>query len=241
MNRGIQLLRMAAGARGLPNVTDGLVSWWKFDDGSGSTAVDSAGSNDGTLVGPPDWVTGKIGGALDFDGVGDRVSVGTMGDYGSTKLTTGTISMWIKTTDTSSITALTGVFNTGINTALAIYSIIDGNHLGFYLRANGGNELYKKATSDPEVRDGAWHHVAWSWDGPSNAVSIYVNGEGVSVSSITTNSPNSFSNFGFSLVFGARNLRGTMQFHTNTAMDDVRIYDRILSAAEIATVYNWRP
>jgi hypothetical protein len=52
-----------------------LVGWWRLDDGSGTTVMDSsAGGNDGTLQGTPQWVAGKVGGALAFDG-GDSVNV----------------------------------------------------------------------------------------------------------------------------------------------------------------------
>ncbi|MHC4113271.1 MAG: chitobiase/beta-hexosaminidase C-terminal domain-containing protein, partial [Planctomycetota bacterium] len=54
---------------------EGLVAHWKFDDGSGITAIDSAGTNNGTLNGDPIWTTGRIDGALSFDGDGDYVAV----------------------------------------------------------------------------------------------------------------------------------------------------------------------
>jgi len=51
------------------NVSADLVGYWKFDEGSGTAAVDSSGyGNDGTLNGDPQWVAGQLGGALDFDG-----------------------------------------------------------------------------------------------------------------------------------------------------------------------------
>ena len=54
-----------------------LVAHWKLDDGSGTTAVDSsANGNDGTFVGDPQWASGILGGALDFDGVDDYVDCG---------------------------------------------------------------------------------------------------------------------------------------------------------------------
>ncbi len=53
-----------------------LLGWWKLDDGSGDTAVDSSDyGNHGTLHIGPQWVAGKLGGALRFDGVDDFVSV----------------------------------------------------------------------------------------------------------------------------------------------------------------------
>lgn len=54
--------------------TDGLVDYWNFDETSGTTASDSSGSNiTGTLQNNPTWTTGKIGGALRFDGLNDYV------------------------------------------------------------------------------------------------------------------------------------------------------------------------
>ena len=53
-----------------------LVGWWKLDDGSGDTAVDSSDyGNNGTLNGGPQWVPGRLGGALQLDGVDDFVVV----------------------------------------------------------------------------------------------------------------------------------------------------------------------
>ena len=53
-----------------------LVAHWKLDDGSGTVAIDSSGNgHDGTLMGDPQWVAGKSGGALEFNGSSDYVEV----------------------------------------------------------------------------------------------------------------------------------------------------------------------
>ena len=53
-----------------------LVGWWRLDEGSGTTATDRSGNgNDGALQGDPQWVLGRISGALQFDGVDDWVEV----------------------------------------------------------------------------------------------------------------------------------------------------------------------
>jgi len=59
------------------DITTGLVGHWTFNEGAGTTASDSSGNNNtGTLINGPIWTTGKIGQALDFDGVNDYVDLG---------------------------------------------------------------------------------------------------------------------------------------------------------------------
>jgi len=53
-----------------------LVGWWRFDEGSGTIVTDlSEYGNNGTLQGDPQWVNGKFGKALQFDGVDDYVEI----------------------------------------------------------------------------------------------------------------------------------------------------------------------
>ena len=51
------------------DLEEGLVAYWKLNDGSGAVASDSSGNGyDGDLVGAPEWVDGHLGGALKFGG-----------------------------------------------------------------------------------------------------------------------------------------------------------------------------
>ena len=81
----------------LSGVGSGPINWWKFDDGSGTTAVDSAGTANGTLSGSPlpSWVAGNIGtNALSFT-TGDPTSV-NIGNYaGLNGLSAATWSAWV--------------------------------------------------------------------------------------------------------------------------------------------------
>ncbi len=58
------------------DIKSDLVSYWKLDDGSGTTARDSAGSNDGTLEGDAKWAEGWVIGAVELDGDDDYVDCG---------------------------------------------------------------------------------------------------------------------------------------------------------------------
>ncbi len=80
-----------------PIVTDGLVSYWNFDwqDINGKTAKDVWGKNDGKIVGARK-VSGRVNGALEFDGANDYVNLTNLGDFGS-QVGTSTFEAWIKT------------------------------------------------------------------------------------------------------------------------------------------------
>ena len=55
-----------------------IVGYWPFDEGSGKVAKNASGNgNDGTFVGNPEWVDGKRGKALEFDGTSSYVEVST--------------------------------------------------------------------------------------------------------------------------------------------------------------------
>ncbi|MHC4325139.1 MAG: hypothetical protein ACYSUX_12820, partial [Planctomycetota bacterium] len=59
------------------DISDGLVAYWPLDEGTGTTTADISGNgNNGTFVDAPAWVSGKFGGALDFDGIDDVVDCG---------------------------------------------------------------------------------------------------------------------------------------------------------------------
>ncbi|MHC4113084.1 MAG: FN3 associated domain-containing protein, partial [Planctomycetota bacterium] len=72
---GFSLTIIDSGGGDISGSDEGLVAHWKFDDGSGITAIDSTGTNNGTLNGDPTWTTGRVDGALSFDGDGDYVAV----------------------------------------------------------------------------------------------------------------------------------------------------------------------
>src|SRR5207249_840524 len=54
-----------------------LVAHWKFDDGQGTSAADASGNSlTATLRNDPKWSTGRVGGALSFNGINQYVSAG---------------------------------------------------------------------------------------------------------------------------------------------------------------------
>ncbi|MHC4496018.1 MAG: hypothetical protein ACYSYM_09375, partial [Planctomycetota bacterium] len=78
------------------DTTSDLVSHWKLDDGSGTTARDSAGINDGTLKGDAKWANGWVIGAVELDGDDDYVDCGEGTVFNTVCRDVITLAAWVK-------------------------------------------------------------------------------------------------------------------------------------------------
>ncbi len=206
-----------------------LVAYWTFDEGTGTIAYDSAGGNDGTIYGA-NWTTGQIDGALEFDGTDDYVDCES-GFESVTGSTTKSIMAWIRPYSASSARRL-----------ITLYRLSDASS-GFALRFAGDpvtwSALYMKSSSQYEwlesgvaVDTGAWTHIALVQDG--SVVDIYING--VSENSVSNGAAPEVSNPPNAII-GAYLHDSTVSSCLDGKIDDVRIYDRALSAGEVEQLY----
>jgi hypothetical protein len=79
------------------SITDGLLGYWKMDEGVGTTTADTSGSNlTASLENAPSWISGKYGVGISLNGSNQRLNIGNSPPV---QLNTGTISAWIKTQD----------------------------------------------------------------------------------------------------------------------------------------------
>lgn len=209
------------GSYTLPNVTDGLVGWWRLDDGSGSTAADSSSNHNSASLTGSTWTNGTIGNAVSFVGTG----YGQIGKKDSELgIPTNGISavFWFKANTAAGSQYLFG--NRG--TSGGQYIVYGGGAITTVLLGSAG------ITTDPVVTN-TWIHVATTYNGTTT--SIYTNGilaNNSALGQVYTPSATAF-------VFGAKST--DFQFGLNGAIDDVRLYNRALTAAEVKTIYNWRP
>ncbi|MBC8470234.1 MAG: hypothetical protein H8D56_12245 [Planctomycetes bacterium] len=201
-----------------------LAAHWKFDDGSGTTAVDSSGNgNDGVFVGDPKWVPGQLGGALEFDG-DDYLNCGngpslqirdaiTITFWFNVEAFQVTWEAFMAKGDDSYRTSRGG--GTG-----------NGTHMGISgTNAGGGNGWFNAPTI---ITGGDWHHMAATYDGAE--AKIYIDG----VLDVTSPATGQINESSYDFWIG-NNSQQTGR-GLNGMLDDVRIYSRALMDVEILGV-----
>jgi hypothetical protein len=205
---------------------DSIIHLWELDETSGAVAPDStfytATASDGTLTNMDnsDWVTGNTGNALDFDGVNDYVT--TNGACAAMAGADVTISAWMKALVPNPNVQFMIAINTasgdnrlllGTQTSSAVLSLFDG--------------AFHDTTAT--VIDNTWHHIAYVLEDSSDTITIYVGGiEALSFTSTASIAADDV------LSLGQKYSGVTPNYFYDGLLDDVRVYDRALSEAEIA-------
>jgi hypothetical protein len=198
----------------------GLVAAWGFNEGAGATVRDaSPHGNTGTLVNGPAWTSGRTGGALSFDGVDDRVRVN---DSPSLDLTTrATFEAWVFPT-----VALAGWRTILQKEVDAYFFTASGGGPGNRPTAGGtfGGACCAHVAAPSALPANTWTHVAAAYDG--SQLRFYVNG----ALAASAAASGSYTVNGSPLWMGGNAVYGE---HLRGKLDDVRIYNRALTAAEI--------
>jgi len=190
----------------------GEVALYHLDD----NANDASGNgNHGTVYGGASWTSGQCNSALDFDGSNDYIQV----PDSSSMDVTGSLSIlaWIKKTDQSTTDVMANKkfaydFATKTDGKLRVY-IGTGSGWGSGFSGN------------TDVVDGNWHHVAFTYDDVNNELITYVD-EVEDGSTIYTDSLGAST---YDLYIGRD--PGASRF--NGRIDEVRIYNRVLSQSEV--------
>ena len=233
----------------LDGAGSGLVGHWTFDEGSGTTAGDSAGSNTGTLTNGPTWntVDYKVGtGALSFDGVNDWVNLGqsiTAFDFSTTTGPYGvngnrfTISAWVYPSGGSAIQVvhLRGRAEDS-SAGYVIYALYKSSATVWSARISDGTNLITLSSASGQLVQNTWQFLTLVWDGTT--LRLYKNG--VSIGSGTNALFNGIWNHTLdshrSTVIGAQ--KNDNRSYWSGKIDDFRAYNRALSAGEIQQLYN---
>lgn len=202
----------------------GLVVWFPLDATPQNTADVVSGIN-GTCAGStcPAVTTGKHGGAFLFDGDNDCIVVPDMGQFGQARLT---LSLWMRqdAADACSPVAKPVDLNATANTWQI--ETTDDNRISFTTsHAQDSNE--RVTTPASTITIGQWHHVAATYDGTTKQ--IYV--DGALISSGNASGALTYNND--SVRIGCDENNGSPALRFNGALDEIQLYNRALSLAEI--------
>ncbi|MDZ7658095.1 LamG domain-containing protein [Fodinibius sp.] len=201
----------------LPRINDdGLVGLWRFDEGDGTTVINSTGNKNGTINGATD-AKGISGRSLDFDGTNDYVSIP---NYSQLNNISFTISAWIYPT------ASTGDH--------VIFYKIDGGNSGYGLRLQGltpqffvmdsGSSLI---SSTEDVTVNKWNHIIATYDGSNTEIFVNAKSTATGTGTITTNA--------IDASIGARN--DSLSQYFEGRIDEVRFYNRAIDLSEVKSLY----
>jgi photosystem II stability/assembly factor-like uncharacterized protein len=213
-------------------VTSDSVGYWQFEDGDISVAGyaddETTNENDGTCTNCPAWTeNGAIGGAYEFDGVDDMISIPnstSLDIYGVNQPVS--LSAWVKFDEYSS-------------TIFVHKGEYPNYEYGFGSTPNGrvdfrindaGEFIIVQGALAPDL--GKWYHYVGVYDGME--MRIYKNG--VSDSTPTAHSGTVNQHTG-PLTIGKYAYHPTA-YNFNGSVDEVRVYDRVLTASEISALYN---
>jgi len=205
-----------------------LVAWWKLDGEYFDLGyvVDYSGYNHyGTPRNDVHPVEGYDGGAAEFDGFGDYINIDGYKGIVTDGINTSafTITVWIKATGDGEIVG----WGSSGNGNRAEFRVNDGR---LRYESGGGN-----VQADTNVSDNRWHHAAVTI--PENAVfvdvTIYLDGKDDTQPKNNTNPVHPLSNY--DVIMGQRYDRTNSRWYTG-AIDDVRIYNRVLRVEEVAAL-----
>ena len=201
-------------------ITDGLIGFWSMDQDAidGATVHDVWGDNDGEMVGDPQIVAGKIDEALNFDG-DDHVQLPDMGEH-----ETVTIELWWNASNFNWFSAFVAAPTS--DPGMVHFKILNGIQV-LVNKTDGGKVLTAEKTWDDWKEQ--WFHTAYNCDTVNNELKLYVDGELIGTDSSGATPVNLTGN-----MIGQE--KGDRWFIG--AIDEVRIYDRVLSEDEIRHNYN---
>lgn len=210
-----------------PSISSGRIGWWHLN----GTAADSSGFNHtGTIVGATQAV-GRFNYCYHFNG-SSYIDVGNINLLSTGKFS---VSSWIRSTSpyvsTETRMWISKLASTGgpLQLFLGNGAATSGGRGGAFKAWNGTTSLYNLYADKQNGRDGNWHNVTFTYQ--SGAQAIYFDGMLVKSGTGTTTLPNPTANI---------RIGGTTYATSNKPwigdIDEVSLYNRVLSASEVRTL-----
>lgn len=225
---------------GVCDISTGLVSHWKFDTENLGVTPDEQGVSDGvplfgTTLNPTGGYNGQ--GAYNFDGINDFIDIS---HHSLLEPASVTITFWFNPSDLN-----------GIETILVKHNNVQGNADGYYVRISGSNlqcqwgntgvpQYWSNSFSSITGITTGWNFGACTFKdngiGTDNDLVTYLNGnKGILW---TTQYPIYYTQKDLQIGRSLTVNGGSSADHFNGAIDEIRIYNRVLNDAEVNAIFN---
>jgi hypothetical protein len=222
-------------------VSTGLVLHYTFDQNNGTNIADASGNNrTGMLVGTGSFMMGRKGNALSINGMSG--SGGAGGSAGGhvvmpanvvSTLNAATVSLWVNVRAPGNWPRVFEIANSTSRYMGLTSSVDTSGALRFTIRmtAGTGND---QTLDGPVLPNNTWKHVAVVLAGSPGGGVLYVDGVAVDTDAAVTLRP---SDVGATTMNWLGRSQYTSDSYFNGLMDELRIYNRALTAAEIMALF----
>lgn len=220
----------------------GLVGYWSFNDATSTVATDFSGNGNTGSVSGATWTNGKRGKALQFDGVNDQVNAGSGAILDNLTAANVTVCAWVNPSSTQPDDDVRIVSKTNGSAFDSGWTFQFTNTAGasapytfqWRTRWTGGGTPGRWQSSSA-VMTAAWQHMCVTYNGSSstNDPVIYRNGSSIAITETVPPDGSLVSDASDSLLIGDV-ADGNRAF--SGAIDEVRVYNRIVGAGEIAAL-----
>jgi fibronectin type 3 domain-containing protein len=230
---GTSVIASAATATNMPDAS--LIAWYKFNESSGTTAVDSSGNgNNGTINGGTNatWATGKYGNAVSFGGTNTTAAYVSLPGNIVDNLTSMTIASWVNTSNPGDFASLFTAGPAAAGTPTK-YMMFQPRGSRFMITANGSTAEQNISTGS-NLAANTWKHIVITLSGSTGT--LYIDGVQVAQNTSMTWKPSDLA------PTSSGNFIGKSEWNADKYLkgqvDDFRIYNRAISASEVTSVMN---
>jgi hypothetical protein len=214
------------------SLVDDLISYYRFDESSGN-ASDSVGGNTLTNNGATAYATGKINNGADIEYNNNNYFSITHASQSGLNITGDlSISCWVKPESFTENAVLVAKGGASVNNGYNLILLTSGKIASDIFEANGSDDSYVR-TSDV-LSTGTWYYITMTYTASTGKILIYINGSLANLEVDTQNATSIYANTDpFTIGSGST---GSNSY--DGIIDEVGVWNRILTSTEITALYN---
>jgi hypothetical protein len=199
----------------------------------------SGNGRDGTITGAAFTSGGKFGGAYDFDGSDDVISLPN-DSYGLPGRSGASMAAWVNPAAGQTAASGTVIFLDRGSSASSTRMLISvNNDQTVSVKGRSAGETFQVTNTTETIPLGEWSHIVGMIDLSTNSAQVYIDGE------LSIDDPKAFTQTTFdnttTINAGVGAITGFPQYAYKGLIDEIAIYDRLLGPGEITDMYGGSP